>query len=370
VTEPADLGAGEAAALGPETVTGPETATAGPEVTPPASAAQSPPPVVGVRQLLGASFDLLLRAGDPVRRASFYIGLLVLGTVGPLALAMWGLLVGGYRLELLFGRTLAPGEGWFLGLIVLMVAGIIVASIESIGVAIALLGAEVAGRPITVREAVQRSRMTFWWIVVATLIVSIPTTLIQDWIGQTSQVGLVLGLAVAILIQTPFVYMPAGIVLGGVGPIEALKRSVRIAAARKVAAVLLAVLPTVYGLLILVAFEAGVDLAIRTVEALGLGTDSGPAGIAIVTVLILMVVFALGTLLFTASAIIYAPQVVMFVGLTRATMGLDAVRPGGRRAVDRSGAANPPFRWLTRPMLLAFAFGGLALAGFLTSVQA
>jgi hypothetical protein len=351
VTEPAEPRAAEAAAA-------------------PRPPAQPPPSVVGVRQLLGASFDLLLRAGDSVRRASFYIGLLVLGTVGPLALALWGLLVGGYRFELLFGQTLAPGEGWFLVLVMLTVAGIIVASIDSIGVAIALLGAEITSRPITVREAVQRSRMTFWSIVVATLIVSIPTTLIQEWIGQTSQVGLALGLAVAILIQAPFVYMPAGIVLGGVGPIEALKRSVRIAAARKVAAVVLAVLPTIYGLLILVAFEAGLDLAIRAVEALGLGSDSGPAGIAIVTVLILMVVFALGTLLFTASAIIYAPQVVMFVGLTRATMGLDAVRPGGRRAVDRSGPGNPRFLWLTRPMLVAFAFGGLALAGFLTSVRA
>jgi hypothetical protein len=134
---------------------------------------------------------------------------------------------------------------------------------------------------------------------------------------------------------------------------------VRIARARKIAALILAILPSVYGLLILVAFSAGIDLAARAIEALGLGMDSGPAGVAVLTVLIVMVAFALGTLLFTATAIIYAPQVVMFVGLTRATMGLDRVRPGGDHDPDHHGPERQRFRWLTRPMLLGFALGAL-----------
>ena len=36
--------------------------------------------------------------------------------------------------------------------------------------------------------------------------------------------------------------------------------------------------------------------------------------------------FALGTLLYTVTALTVAPQVVMFVGLTHATVGLDQVR--------------------------------------------
>jgi hypothetical protein len=57
----------------------------------------------------------------------------------------------------------------------LLAAGIIVASIESTGVSIALLGGELSGRGITIRQAVQRSRMAFWSIVVATVLVNIPT---------------------------------------------------------------------------------------------------------------------------------------------------------------------------------------------------
>ena len=42
--------------------------------------------------------------------------------------------------------------------------------------------------------------------------------------------------------------------------------------------------------------------------------------------------------------------VVMFVGLTRATMGLDRVRPGGDHDPDHHGPERPKFRWLTRPI--------------------
>jgi hypothetical protein len=59
----------------------------------------------------------------------------------------------------------------------------------------------------------------------------------------------------------------------------------------------------------------------------------------------------------------------MFVGLTRATMGLDRVRPGGDHDVDRLARGRPAFRWLTRPMLFGFALGGLALAGYLATIS-
>ena len=327
------------------------------------------PPVVGARQLIGSSFELILRLGDPLRRASFYVGLIILGTGGPLALALWGSLLVGYDPELLAsGTTTAVAGLWIIALAFVFGAGIFVASIESTAVAIALLGGALVDRPLTLRQGVQRSRMTFWSIVVATLLVSIPTSLVQQLIGQTNEAGYVAGLIVGIVIQTPFVYAAAGIVLGGVGPIESLKRSVRIARARKIAALILAILPSVYGLLLVLGLGAGLDLAVRAIEALGLGTDSGPAGVALVTVLIVMIVFAIGTLLFTVNAIIFAPQVVMFVGLTRATMGLDRVRPGGDRDPDHHGPERPQFRWLTRPMLLGFALGGVGLAGFLATI--
>ena len=328
------------------------------------------PPVVGARQLIGSSFELLTQSGDVMRRASFYIGLIILGTVGPLALALWGSLLAGFDPEFVAAQssTAAAAGLWLFLLLAIVFAGIVVGVIESTGVTISLLGAAFSGRPITIRQAVERSRMSFWSIVVATLVVSIPTGIVRQVIGQTTEVGVALGLIVGTLIQWPFVYAAAGIVLGGVGPIEALQRSVRIVRARKVAALILAILPSVYGLLVLIGLEAGIDLAARAMEALGLGLDSGPFGVALITVLIVMVTFALGTLLYTVTAIVYAPQVVMFIGLTRATMGLDRVRPGGDHDPDHHGPERALFRWLTRPMLGGFVLGGLGLAGFLATI--
>jgi hypothetical protein len=336
----------------------------------PVAAQPRDPGIVGVRGLIGASFDLLLRAGEPIRRASFYIGVVLLGTVGPLVLAVWGMVVLGYDLSVLSETTWLDLGAWLSLLGVLAFAGFVVASVESQAVVVALLGGHLAGRPISVREAVQRSRMVFWAIIAASILVSIPATIVQTVIGQETQQGLLIGLVAGIALQTPFVYATSGIVLGGVGPVEALRRSVRLVRARKAAAILLALLPTAFGVLLLVAVGSGLDLAIRAVEASGLGTDSGPAGLAILTVLLLALVFAVGTLLLTASGIIYAPQAVMFVSLTHATMGLDPVRPGGDHALEPPASRRHRFRWLTRPMLVGIALGALGLAAFLSTAQA
>ena len=72
--------------------------------------------------------------------------------------------------------------------------------------------------------------------------------------------------------------------------------------------------------------------------------------------------FAFGTLIFTVNAITVAPQVVMFLGLTHATVGLDRVRPGGPEDPDIRVPGRARFRWLTRSMLLGFTLGALGLA--------
>lgn len=350
-----------------------EAAAPVPSATPATTATPTPvPPLVGARQLIGASFDLLLHAGDPMRRASFYVGLIVLGTVGPVVLALWAMVVSlGLELGLDEQRLAdAASSGWLALLIVLAMAGLFIASIESQAVAIAMLGSHQAGRPISVGQAVQRARMTFWWILAAALAIAIPLNVLQTIISEAmggggSEASLVVGLVVGIVVQAPFVYVAAGIVLGGVGPIESLRRSVRVFRARKAAGFLLAVLPTLFGLLLLFGVGAGLDVLVRIGEALGLNADSD-IGVAAVTVLIVMAVFALGTLLYTAAGVIYAPQVVMFVGLTHATMGLEAVRPGGSHAVDGGGTGR--FRWITRPLLAGFILGALGLAAFVTTI--
>jgi len=108
--------------------------------------------VVGTRQLLSASFDLLLRSGDQMRRASFYVGLIVLGTAGPFALALWGSLLTGYDFAGLGPGASDATTGWLGLLMLLLIAGVLVASVDSTAMAIALLGGAFAGRPVTIRE--------------------------------------------------------------------------------------------------------------------------------------------------------------------------------------------------------------------------
>ncbi|MBA2372725.1 MAG: hypothetical protein H0V74_00790 [Chloroflexi bacterium] len=332
------------------------------------------PSVVGARALLGASFDELHRSSGPMRHASFYVGAIVLGTAGPFALALWAFaaLGSGLSLETLESLGETTSGAWLAILGFLAVMGVIVASIESQAVAIALLGGQLVERPVSVREAVQRSRMSFWRLLVAAFLVGIPVAIVQrpidTTLGEGSQAALVLGLAVGILINGPFIYAPAGIVLGGVGPVQALHRSVRVFRARKTVGLMLAILPTVSQVLLIFALGTGVDIMLRMITALGLGTDSGTAGLAFLTIILVAGVFAVGTLLFTASAIIVAPQVVMFVGLTSTIAGLEPVRPGGSHAPDGVGSRERRFRWLTRPMLAAFAFGAFGLAVAVSSI--
>jgi hypothetical protein len=97
--------------------------------------------------------------------------------------------------------------------------------------------------------------------------------------------------------------------------------------------------------------------------------NSGPAGLTLVTIGIIAGVFALGTLIYTALALSLAPQVVMFVGLTHTTIGLDHVRPGGDRDPEIARVGRPGFRWLTRPMLLGILVAAICLVAALVTIS-
>ena len=332
------------------------------------------PSVESTRRLVGASFDLVTRASDEMRRASFYIGIIVLGTVGPFALASLGLEVASVHLTSLgLTNLLDAGFGAWYGLLGSLAGlGLVVAAVESRTMASAILGGHLARRPITVREALARSRMVFWRAILASFIVGIPVYFAQSALdsglaralGTQTDVSLVSSAVVAAIVGAPLAYLLTGIVLGDVDPFEATRRSFRVFRARKLAAALVAVFETVAILLVVLGLGAGLDIALRMFDALGLGSDSGPAGLTLITLGIVVGVFALGTLIYTALAISVAPQVVMFVGLTRATIGLDHVRPGGDRDPLRPRAGGR-FRWLTIPMRIGVIGGALGLVAAL-----
>ena len=252
--------------------------------------------------------------------------------------------------------------------------GIFVASVESRAMAAALLGGRSAGRPIGVRAALARSRATFWRVILASIIVAIPvgtaqaiaTLGIVAVVPNASELSFGLVALVAALVGAPFAYLLTGVVLGDVGPVEAMRRSFRVFGARKGAAVLVALFESLAQFLILFGVSAGLDIVLRVFSGLGLSVDSGAAGIILATLMIAIGVFAAGTLVFTVTALSIAPQVVMFVALTHATFGLDHVRPGGDRDPDLRTPGQWRFRRFTRPMLLGFVLSAIGVLGALT----
>jgi hypothetical protein len=343
-----------------------------PTPTPPEPITTQVPPVETTPRLIGASFELLSRSSEEMRRASFYIGLLLLVTVGPFALASWALEV--VSIHMTNAQMRATLDAGAQGLLVLLgsiaVAGLLVAVVESRAMATALLGGRMAARPLSVRGALARSRTSFWRVIVGSFIVAIPVAVAQSalsalfssLVGKQTDLSVMSSTLAAALAGAPLAYVLSGIVLGDVSPFEATRRSFRVFRARRLAAALVAVFETAATLLVIVGLSAGLDIAVRIFGALGLGTSSGPAGLALMTLGIVAGVFALGTLIYTAYAIAVAPQIVMFVGLTRATLGLDHVRPGGDRDPAMTRPGRRRFRWLTIGMLVALCGGLVGLA--------
>jgi hypothetical protein len=203
------------------------------------------PAVESTRRLLGASFDLLARTSDDMRRASFYIGLIVLGTVGPLAIASFGLeVVSIHHTRREMEGLLAGGLGVVEGsLLILAGLGLFVASVESQVMAASILGGQVSMRPVTTRAALARSRMVFWRVVVGAVIVAIPVGIAQVAVdaffvatfGPQTDLSLVTSVVVAVVVGAPLAYVLAGIVLGDVPPFIAARRSLTVFSARKAA---------------------------------------------------------------------------------------------------------------------------------------
>lgn len=337
--------------------------------------------MVAARRLLAVSFELLGRSSVEMRRSSFYIGSIVLATVGPLALMAW---FGGVASA---GRPIVGQDGLpeesiaaaFALAAALAALGIAVATIESRVMAMSILGSTMTGRELSPRRALARSRRVFWRAAGAAIIVAVPLGIVQTGVdaviapllGDAIEAGVAITTIVTAAVGAPFAYVLAGVVLGDVAPFEAVRRSILVFRARKLAAAFVVLFEAIAVLLIFLGATSGLDLAIRALDVLGLGFDSGPAGLVLMTGGIVAAVFAFGTLVFTVIAITIAPQVVMFVGLTHATMGLDHVRPGGRddpAGPDRPGAR----RWRTYPvpLVLGAAMGVVLLLGVILAYQA
>ena len=364
---------------------------------------------------MGRGFDLIVAASEQIRQGSLYIGLLVLLMLGPAVALGATLLASGPAdvdavladLEGL-GRALEAGDvveddglARYLSVVLLLAflaigafVGIIAVAFEAQIMGVAILAGRLAGRPLRLREALVRSRQTFWRVVRAAFLVAIPVTLAQGLLAQAlgetdvpAEGSTLLGTLVGALVGAPFGYVTSAIVLGDVRAREALSRSIRLARARWRLAMVVALFPAVFSSVQIFALGAGGDLVVRFADAADLGFESGPVRSVATAGLILAVIAAIGSLVFTMSAVLAAPQVVAFVGLTHYVAGLDGARlpavapalpapaaaplaggpataAGPTPSAEETGAPASTwttplpaqrFHWLSRPMLAGIA---------------
>ena len=316
------------------------------------------------------ALDVLTRASNDVRSASFYVGALVLGTIGPLALLVWGLEVAsdGRGIEDVAALLEDRAGGWLIAAGWIAILGFVTAFIHSRGTAVALLGARVEGRPFGTRDAVLRSRMTFWRVLGGLFLVNVPVAmgqrLIGDWLdlafGAPSEVTTITPGIVMAILAAPLAYVVTGIVLGDVGAIESVRRSVRLFRARPASGVVVSLFALAAQYLTVLGAVAGVDIVARVFESLDVSPGSGDLAVAVITVVILAGAFAIGSLMFTVAALAAAPQVVMFLSLTHTTLGLDRVP---------QPAAASEFRWLTWPTALLAGAGVIVAIGGLAALN-
>jgi hypothetical protein len=319
----------------------------------------------GPRRVVSSGLQLAAAASRDLRDASLYVGLLTVGMLGPTL--VYGLsVVARYHLTSQDMTSGALGDSAAAGplaavvvMIYAAVLGFVAVAIDGQLIAVALLGARAGERTFTLREATTRARQVFWRIVAATIVVSVLNAIVQlavqlalgDGSGS-GQAVTVLAPIVAVVVLAPLGYVTTGIVLGDVGPWEAIRRSVRLARARPLIALVVALFTLLTSAIQVFALSAGLDILARIADFFHLGVSAGGVAVAATIVGLLAFVAALGSLIVTVAAIVAAPQVAAFLGLTFYSGGLDRARVGV--------AGGSQFRWVTRPMQILMAILGIA----------
>jgi hypothetical protein len=359
----------------PEGAPGPEGLTA-PLPEPPPQPAESPQAaepraMPGTLAIVGRGLDLNVTASARIRRASVYIGLAWLLAAGPVAAVTLAFAAhqGGFE----WLQSLASGDAQivpigpyfatlFLVVVFIGLGCLLALSIDGQIVATVLIGGEATGRSFDLHHALALARARFWRFVRAAILVgvilAIPRFVINQLVVNNgppgSETQTLLLTAIDVVLSTPFVYLATGIVLGGVGARESVRRSWRLARARWRLAFLIAIVNTAVGYVAGFALGAGADILVRLGELFGLGTTMGPLQIAVLAAIVGLAIVSIGSLVMTIAALTVAPQVVAFLGLTGYSAGLDAgpssEGPGERRAQAL----------ISRPMAIALAISIVA----------
>jgi hypothetical protein len=373
---PATPAYGGPGALGPFGGTGPGTA---PAPAPVSEAVLAIP--LGIRELVRQSLDLLTRRDAGLRGASFYIGFMLLVTFGPMAVILGLMFTVPGIMDIPSPDAAAPGiapapdvdpgawPAWILLAMLPAALGYLAAGVEARSMATAVIGGRVEGRPLRLRESISVARRRFWSVLGAQVLIGIVSfsvsMIVQVVLTLALQGGdeLVFGvsLVVAVIIGAPFVYVPAGIILGEVDIVEAIRRSLRLVRMRKMLAVVVTLFSVLSQFIVLFGLSQGIDIIGRLLIGAGVVEQFPPP---LVVPVAAALVFAAGTLTFLVEAIAAAPAVHAFAALTHYTHGLQAGRdnPVGGRSLW-----SP---WVTPGLALCALTGLLALVGAVLTLPA
>jgi hypothetical protein len=231
----------------------------------------------------------------------------------------------------------------------------------------AMVGGRLAGLPLTLREALRRARQVFWRSLGASilsgLLSSVPATVVglaaSVVLGRT-ELATGINIAASIVLASPWVYVLPGIVLGGVGAVEALRRSWRLARFKWRLAVTIATLGVVGGQIVVAAASTvlgALATAVSLAPASAQIAESPPP--PVIGILVLIGAIVLISVYFATQAVKVAPETSGFFALTAYASALDQAR---------GGKPEPLFR---RPARVLYAVGlagtALVVAGVLST---
>ena len=227
------------------------------------------------------------------------------------------------------------------------------------------------GRPLRIRESIAIARRRFWSILgprllmnfISGVISTVVTIVLFAILGLAAGdlVGTGTGLLISLLVSAPFVYVPAGVVLGEVGAGEAISpvvppRACSASASRSSSRCSASSASSSSRS----ACPPASTPSPASSSAPGL-VDNFPA--VLVVPIAAALVFALGTLTFLVEAIAAAPAVHAFAALTHYTHGLEV----GRREPVRGRHLWDP--WVTPGLAAVSVLGLLILVGGVASIS-
>ena len=340
---------------------------------PPLEPAGPPPPVLRAyelptaRRVVTFGLQLAYRSNGDLRRASLYIGVLTLALLGPPLVFLVEFIARFQFADVdaftsLIEDPSGDAVGPFLALILagyVAIFGWLAVSIDGQLIAVALLASRATDQVLSLRQATIRARQVFWRMIrgsflaglVSSVVQLVVSAIIVAVIGRTDTSGIFVTV-IAVILLAPLGYLATAVVIGDVGAIEALKRSIRLARARPRIAFVVALFTLVTAAIQTFALFAGLDLLVRVAAFLHLGVSGDVLPMVLTLLGLLAFVMAFGSLNFTIAAIVAAPQVSAFLGLTYYAGGLD-------RARDLP-PTGPRFRWVTRPMVVAMVIVAIA----------